>query len=374
MLKKLFLLLTVLCLVSCSCAFAEEEAAEPAYEYALPEVMKTAAVTLEGVAAPELPDPVRVESFSAEGGDVTLTLDGEAGRLVIKELNFMEGTESTIFTKKNVSSAQAHMTGKDATVYTVILSWELEGGAVLERIYDTWSGGIAFREQTVTEKPDPAAYAPYPQAERYLIYNEEGQMVSERLFAIDEDASVSREALYGDDGRLISVGTTWNKAQDVLAVDITPEGEIIRLLNASEEDGYRAYSQDPRTDMNQIGGVRGESYDIWSFDEQLKNYPQLEGGAARLPATATDLPSTMTDLGETAVLPENARLWGVNFGSYLSPAVYVFLTADPLFLYQDGAADLNPDAKDVNGNALKLTKKQSGKTPTFELPEITEAP
>jgi hypothetical protein len=105
-----------------------------------------------------------------------------------------------------------------------------------------------------------------------------------------------------------------------------------------------------------------------NFDDLLD--PQL----LPEPSTMTDLPSTMTDLPEIpdeelTPIPADARIWSLNFGDLMKSQVYGFVTVDPLLVLQNGKAALNRDAKDVNGNAIKL-KKNKVTSPVLELVTI----
>lgn len=77
-------------------------AGSPKNGYILPEELKKIPAKVSAITLPEgLPEPARVTEFSVSGaGRLTLTLDREVPKLVITEINFVEATENTIFSKR----------------------------------------------------------------------------------------------------------------------------------------------------------------------------------------------------------------------------------------------------------------------------------
>ena len=330
--------------------------------YRLPETLKTVSASVESLNLPELPAPVTITSFSDRDGEINVKLDGTVPRLKITELDFMTGQESTIFSQKDTDFVKTHSAGKGDLIHTVTLIWELDG-YTLEKTYSTWFGELNFDSQRLVQTLDTADLAPYTEATRELYFDAEGNLTAETFTLLTSDSSLVRTVSYGE-GALTSVKVSWKSLSEsgtFLEAETDASGNLIYLHHQEKWVGFLARSQSPDADMNIFGGVRADCYNIASFDEQLrKHYPQV----ASLISTATDLPAV------SEPTPENARLWALNVGDYLDSTVYVFVTADPFFVYQDGHAAVNHAARDVNGEGTKLDKRTDVTTPLFDLPTI----
>lgn len=378
--------------------------------YTVPEPLKIVSGSTEGLSLPEeLPPYVPVRSFSVdEDGSIHLELGDQVPRLKILEQNLLEGVESTIFTKKNASAAEAHMSGKENSVFTVRMIWPF-GSMEYVRNYANWSGGLTFVGCSASEEADPAAFAPYTYAIRTLTFNEGGIPISETWQLENEKDRFSRVASYGMDGKLRFVSQTWESVKTgdyKFSTEIDSNGNLTALTAQDKKNHFFARSLRISESPDAAMLLSTESLDPAAFDDiLLHDYPQLTRGLidygtvsdAALgdeyiamwdmnfddlldpqllpePSTMTDLPSTMTDLPEIpdeelTPIPADARIWSLNFGDLMKSQVYGFVTVDPLLVLQNGKAALNKDAKDVNGNAIKL-KKNKVTSPVLELVTI----
>lgn len=378
--------------------------------YTVPEPLKIVSGSTEGLSLPEeLPPYVPVRSFSVdEDGSIHLELGDQVPRLKILEQNLLEGVESTIFTKKNASAAEAHMSGKENSVFTVRMIWPF-GSMEYVRNYANWSGGLTFVGCSASEEADPAAFAPYTYAIRTLTFNEGGIPISETWQLENEKDRFSRVASYGMDGKLRSVSQTWESVKTgdyKFSTEIDSNGNLTALTAQDKKNHFFARSLRISESPDAAMLLSTESLDPAAFDDiLLHDYPQLTRGLIDYgtvsdaafgdeyiamwdmnfddlldpqllpePSTMTDLPSTMTDLPEIpdeelTPIPADARIWSLNFGDLMKSQVYGFVTVDPLLVLQNGKAALNKDAKDVNGNAIKL-KKNKVTSPVLELVTI----
>jgi len=378
--------------------------------YTVPEPLKIVSGSTEGLSLPEeLPPYVPVRSFSVdEDGSIHLELGDQVPRLKILEQNLLEGVESTIFTKKNASAAEAHMSGKENSVFTVRMIWPF-GSMEYVRNYANWSGGLTFVGCSASEEADPAAFAPYTYAIRTLTFNEGGIPISETWQLENEKDRFSRVASYGMDGKLRSVSQTWESVKTgdyKFSTEIDSNGNLTALTAQDKKNHFFARSLRISESPDAAMLLSTESLDPAAFDDiLLHDYPQLTRGLIDYgtvsdaafgdeyiamwdmnfddlldpqllpePSTMTDLPSTMTDLPEIpdeelTPIPADARIWSLNFGDLMKSQVYGFVTVDPLLVLQNGKAALNRDAKDVNGNAIKL-KKNKVTSPVLELVTI----
>ena len=353
----LIVLALILALSFSACASAEGP-------YTLPAGLKTVYASQESLNLPALPDPVEVTSFTEKNGEVTVQLSGTVPHLKISELDFMTGNESTIFTKKNADSAQAHTAGKGELIHYVILTWNL-GDYTLERTYNNWYGEMVFSGLALVQKMNSSDISPYTQGERRLAFDIDGSLLNETISVSNRDYSLTRIADYDTEKGLTDVKVSWKDLDNLggtfLEVGADRTGMLTYIYNQVKWVGFLARSQKSGQDMNALGGVRADCYNVAAFDQQLrKNYPQV----ASLVSTATDLPAV------SGPVPENTRLWVLNVGDYLESTVLVFATADPFFVMEKGKAVINKKAKDINGDALKLDKKTTVSSPVFELPDV----
>ena len=379
--------------------------------YTLPEPLKTVPETIDGLSLPgELPPYVQVKDFSVdEDGGVHLELGEKVPRLKVLEQNLMEGVDSTIFTKKNTSVADAHMSGKENSIFTVRMIWPF-GATEYIRDYANWSGSLNFVSSSATEEADPAAFAPYTSAKRTLAFNEGGIPISETWELENEKDRFTRAAVYGTDGKLRSVTQTWEsvKLGDYKFIaEIDRDGNLTALTAQDKKNHFFARSLRISESPDAVMLLSSESLDPAAFEDMLlRNYPQLSRGMidyessldaeidedflAMWNLSFEDLvdpqvlpePSTMTDLSaatatdlpaisdeELTPIPADARIWSLSFGDLMKSQVYGFVTMDPVLVLQKGKAAMNKDAKDVNGNPIKL-KKNKVSSPALELVTI----
>lgn len=378
--------------------------------YTLPEPLKTVPAKVEGLSLPgELPPYVPVKSFSVdEDGAIRLELGEKVPRLKILEQNLMEGVDSTIFTKKNASSAEAHMSGKENSIFTVRMIWPF-GASEYIRDYANWSGTLSFVSGSAAEEADPALFAPYTSAVRTLSFNEGGVPVSETWELANDTDRFSRVAAYGTDGKLRSVSQVWESVKVggyKFAVEMDGSGNLTALTVQDKKNSFSARSLRISESPDAVILLSAESLDPAAFDDLLaRNYPQLSRGLidystsldeeidedflAMWNLTFEDLvdpqvlpePSTMTDLSATATdlpavpdeeltpIPADARIWSLNFGDLMKSQVYAFVSLDPLLVLQGGKVALNKNAKDVNGTPVRL-KKNKVTSPVLELVSI----
>ena len=198
--------------------------------YRLPAGLKSVPVSVSRVQLPsELPKPVQILSFTVEGGLIRLELDQAVPSVKIKELNYEKAEESTIFSKKDTASAETHRTGKDTSILTVLLSWNVKG-FTYTREYNTWSGNLRFVSASMTETADASGVGSWSSAEREFSFRENEALFSETWKLTQEGDTFSRTAQYGTDGQLECCSVTWRSAED--------NGYIMRY----EENYFNCYS------------------------------------------------------------------------------------------------------------------------------------
>ena len=100
--------------------------AEAASSYTLPDALKNVPRKAEELSIPgELPPYVQITVWKVEeNGAIHLELEEPVPRLKIMEQNILEDVESTIFTKKNATVADAHQVGKEDPVFSVKMIWK----------------------------------------------------------------------------------------------------------------------------------------------------------------------------------------------------------------------------------------------------------
>ena len=122
--KRVFSVICVIVLALCLAASAGADDTV----YQLPDNLKAVSATADQISLPDsLPEHAHVVSFSNENGLISVTLDREVPSLKIKELNFVKGEESTIFSKANTATAQAHQAGDQYSVFSALITWKLNG-------------------------------------------------------------------------------------------------------------------------------------------------------------------------------------------------------------------------------------------------------
>jgi hypothetical protein len=400
-------------------------AAEAASSYTLPDALKAVPQNTEGLSIPgELPPYVQVTVWKVEdNGAIHLELEEPVPRLKIMEQNILEGVESTIFTKKNATVADAHMVGKGDPVFSVKMIWKL-GDMDYIREYATWSGSLRFVDCSASEEVDPAGFEPYTSVVRTLSFGEAGNPISETWQLEGEKDRFTRVTYYDNNGKLYSMTQAWDsvKAGEYQVLTETDKaGNLTALTVKDKKNSFFAKSVPVSGNLQAATLLSIETVNQNSFDDQLaKKYPQLARGLIDYeavgddeldpeflamfnltrdslgnfgladPSTITDMgPSTITDIGPSTLtdigpststnlpedtdaedlvpIPANARIWALNFGTLMKGDVYAFITTDPVIVMKDGKAVMNPDAVDVNGDPVKL-KKSKLTTPPIEIP------
>lgn len=401
--------------------------AEAASSYTLPDALKTVPQKTEGLSIPgELPPYVQITVWKVddENGSIHLELEEPVPRLKIMEQNILEGVESTIFTKKNATAADAHRVGKEDPVFSVKMIWKL-GDMDYVREYATWSGSLRFTDCSASEEVDPAGFEPYTSVSRTLSFGEAGNPICETWQLEGEKDRFTRATHYDNDGRFFSMTQAWESVKPgeyQVITETDKAGNLTALTVKDKKNSFFAKSVQVSSNPQAATFLSIETVNPTSFDEQLeKNYPQLARGLidyeaigddeldpdflamfnltrdslgnfglAGDPSTITDMgPSTITDMGPSTTtdmgpststdlpedadigdlvpIPANARIWALNFGTLMKGQVYAFITTDPVIVMKDGKAALNPEAVDVNGNPVKL-KKHKVSSPPIEIP------
>lgn len=381
-------IIALVCILSLALCLAPAGAA--AMDYVLPDGLQAIDASAAGVTLPDgLPEPVQIVSFSVTDGLIRLELDREVPSVKILELNFLKAEESTIFSKKETAAAETHRTGDENSVFTVRLTWSLDGLSYI-REYNTWSGELQFSRAYLTETPDAAGFTSWDAVSRDLAFRENGSLLTETWKLEKRSESFTRAAHYGEDGRLESYDLNWLSADyggDLLNATLTPGGAVLALQCRTKKTDFTVDSLPLDADAQAILNLRDNSYNPGVFEGCLRAaYPRLTEtlysaqAVPGQPSTATDLPSTATDLPVSEDVPaeeipegeptENTRLWLVAFGDYFESTVYGFASDDPLFILEDGKAVPNPAAKDINGTPVEYNEMNKAQTPAFEVPAV----
>lgn len=360
--KRILVLVCAAALALCPCFAAA--AGNSGAGFVIPEGLKTVSAAACAVPA-EIPEPVRINSFAVTDGLVTLELDREVPSVVITEIDFAAGVESTIFSKSNTASAETHQSGHNS-VFTVKLTWNLDG-AVFTQEYNTWSGSMKFYSASLAAAEDAEAFPSYT-AGREFAFDEEHRLLTENWTLTGSDQTFARVVTFDADAVPADCQVSWRDAEyggNVLAVDITPEGAVLGLESGKGSDTFTVTSLPLSADSKDLENMRGNCYDPGAFETQLRiKYPKTAERLFGL-STMTDLPTVE---GEEHAATENSRIWAVVCGDYFSARVYVFISDDPLFLLQDGKVTANTEARDILGNPVDFSVLPAMNTPAFEAP------
>ena len=394
--------------------------AEAADSFKLPDPLKTVAATTAGLGLPDtLPSPVKIREFTAEGDTVRLELESAVPQLKILEQNREDSTASTIFTKKNTSSAEAHIVGKDSSAFTARMIWPLSKMDFV-REYAAVYGVFGFADCTATEKADPAAFPPYTSAVRTLSFTENGLLLSE-TWTLENDADrFVRTASYDEKGTLKSVRQTWESAKsgDYKCVAETDrDGNLTALTVQDRKSCFYAISAPILADPEAAMELSDLTADSGDFDEALEDkYPLVvrfleeyeeeedddwdddesededeeasddedveededepdDESDSEADDEADDEPDDKTDSKSDAAgkkaedqptIPANAKIWALNFDNYMNASVFVFVSEDAPIILKNGTIAVNPKAKDINGKTIGL-KKNKVPSPALEL-------
>lgn len=317
--------------------------AEAAVSCALPAALKTVPKDIADLPLPDrLPPYVRIQTFGIdENGAIHLELSDTVPQLRILEQNLHDDDESTIFTKRNASSADAHMTGTEYSFFIIRMIWQL-GGMEYVREYSNASGDLCFVSCTVSGTADPSAFGPYASAVRTLEFSEAGIPFSETWTLENEKDRFIRAAVYDQTGSLASVKQVWEsvKADDYrYIIEMSGDGGMTAMTVEDRKNRFYMSNVRPDRQPDAVLELLTEVLDPTAFEEQLdRKYPQLSHGPASIPA--------------------DTRIWALNFGDFIESDVYAFISADPVIILKDGMAALNLNAKDINGDKIRLRKNR----------------
>lgn len=250
--------------------------------YTLPEPLKTVPARVEKLGLPEdLPPQVAIRSFSEEEGTVRLELEAEVPKLRIIEKSRDDDAGSTIFTKKNASSADAHTVGTENAGFLIRMIWNA-GSVEYVREYSFLYDYLSFVSFTASEKADASAFAPYTSAVRSISYSEASEPLSETWTLENDSDRLIRTAAYGRDGALTSVSQTWEAVKAggyrcVLETDAG--GNVIGLYAGDQKSSFYAQSLRIGENPEFADLIADGSVDSGEVDYQLEEkYPQLESG------------------------------------------------------------------------------------------------
>lgn len=352
----------------------------PKRGYRVPEALMTVTPDISGEGLPEsLPPAVSVVSFSVIDGQVHAELDQDVPKLRILELSEGTGEESTIFSQKNASSAEAHTMTRDSAAFKIRMIWKL-GNADYVREYSARSGDAEFFRCTATETLDAADYFPYTSAVRTVYFNEDGIPVSVVLDLENDKEAFTRITGYDVDGSLTFVRQSWRTLEKYgYVMEVVQDGKGMLTALALRDNKFDIYirSCPAGEDLLAEKSIRAVSRDTDLFDEALASkYPSLAAGISASgsrprrsflgAATPTDLPAA-TDPPAAEALDANTRIWALNFDRYPDTAVYVFVTADPVLDMRGKYAVINTDARDIAGNPVRIGKELKTGIPAFDL-------
>ena len=267
--------------------------AEAASSYTLPDALKNVPRKAEELSIPgELPPYVQITLWKVEeNGAIRLELEEPVPRLKIMEQNVLEDVESTIFTKKNASVADAHQVGKEDPVFSVKMIWKL-GEMDYIRTYDTWSGSLRFSGCSASEEVDPAGFEPYTSVKRTLSFGEAGNPICETWQLEGEKDRFTRSVYYDNDGRFFSMTQAWEsvKPGDYQVITETDKaGNLTALTVNDKKNSFCAKSVTVSSNPQAALFLSVETVDQNSFDEQIeKKYPQLARGLIDYDAVGDD--------------------------------------------------------------------------------------
>ena len=269
-----------LCLLLCSCQYSVA-----AGKYTLPEQLKVVPAHADGLSLPEsLPPYVPIVNFSMDNGRILLELGETVPKLIILEQSMNdrdEPVESTIFSRKNVSSADTHLVGKEDSKIVVKMIWPFEGTDYV-REYTTGFSGLLFSGCSATEEQQTTDYVPYTLSERTLTFNESAKPVSETWKLSNKSRRLIRTVNYDNNGNLKKVSLTWESVKPgeyMLAVELDREGNVTGLSFKDKKTSYFVKSMRIDEDSDAATRLSYESLNYKVFNEKVdKRYPQLALG------------------------------------------------------------------------------------------------
>lgn len=290
----------------------------PAKGYRIPAGLETVPSKVSRVSVPDsIPGTVGIVSFSETDDEVFIELDQAVPKLKILEVNGNTNVESTIFSKKNASSAKAHKTSRNSAAFKLRMIWNLDGLEYV-REYCTRDGEMLFYRCTLTGNLDAEPYSPFTTAVRTLYFDENGNLVTEVYELRNKKDSFTRTAGYGTDGELTFTRQSWRSLEKygyVLDIVRDGTGTLTALMLKNSKDDLYIRSEPADENLLSDNSVRATSRDISLFDDTLRiKYPCLASDidaaeedslSSSGPATPTDLdspagPATPTDLASPA--------------------------------------------------------------------------
>lgn len=384
--------LCLACILALLCACCTALAADsPSGGFKLPKALKTVAASVEEMDLPEgLPGNVTAD-YTEEEGLIMVRLNEKVPSLKVKETDYTEGVESTIFSKRNTDYAETHKsTSSEMRSLNIVMTWKFEGGAVYTKLYNSLPGFLMFSEATLVMPVDPEEFKGWDTVDRRISFREDGSLSLETWTLTSEKDTLIRTASYRADGKLETIRVNWRgNSFDgyILDVETTADGTLRSVQYRTRKTQFLARSIPLSSSREELDAFRFDSYDTVQFDRQfLVSYPVLAESIYEIsvprPSTMTDLSATMTDLPATmtdleifenpAEATENTRIWELCMGLMYDAKINVYLMDEPLLLLKGGKISPNAKVKDINGTVISFKGKDL-KTAAFELPETKPA-
>ncbi len=340
-------------------------AAGPREGFVLPKDLKTLPADAESAGLPEnLPAAAQVTDFSVVDGLITVKLDREVAKLVITELDFITGTESTIFSKKNTDSAETYRTGREGNILFIRMDLLPRGEGSFTEEYNTWTGALHFNKLVLTEDTGDGVT-------RESSFREDGTLASLTWNRDGGEDFFSLAESFDTAGQAESCLVNWHSLDYygyITEAELTAEGEIRGFRYMDKKTNLTVRSIPADADTVDLGVFMDNSFNPGEFGRQVAlNYPEMTASIVGI-STATDLPPE-ADAGEVT---ENTRVWEVAYGDYFENDIYVFITDDPLFVTENGRIVPNREAKDMYGKPISFSGMPSAETAVFEAPAFAQ--
>ena len=368
---------------------AAQAADSPSGGFKLPKPLKSVPAAVEGMDLPEgLPGDVTANDYSEEDGLITIHLSEKVPSLRVTEVDYTEGMENTIFSKRNADYAETHRSSdSEMRSLNVTMTWKFEGGAVYTKLYNSLPGFLMFSGATLTVPVEPEDFKGWDTVDRRIAFRENGTLDNETWTLANEKDTLIRTATYGEDGKLEKVFLSW-RGNDfdgyILDVETGADGTLQSIRYRTRRNDFTARSIPLSATPEELTNFRFNSYAIDQFDSQfMVNYPVLAMQIYEIslpkPATMTDLPATMTDLPATMTdlqaienpgdATESTQIWELCIGDMFDAKIHLYLLDEPLLLIKGGKISPNAKVKDINGTVVSF-KGMDVKTAAFELPEV----
>ena len=355
-----FVLIMTLCLA------VSAQAAAPKGGYVLLDSMKTIPTSAADITLPDgLAPTARITNFSVENGIVKLALNRMVSNLQINELDFSEGAEKVIFSRQNVSGAEAEMSGSDYSVFIVyVYPDETQARRFVEE-YNTWPGDITFVRSELTQRADVSMFPSWNSGENIYSFREDGTLLSETRTLSSKNSGFTRTVNFAIGGETETCTLGWRSADYggyELNLELDTKEIPLSLNYRSDGESFMVRSLPLSADDSDIEVLINNCYDPAEATATIIS-DYTSAAAAILPmATMTDLPP----VSEGSL--DNARIWVLTFGDYSDFEEYVVVAEDPIFVLKDKKIVPNTDAKDINGNPIDFASMPSAETPEFDTP------